>query len=123
MRLFAFHIILIHLGKGVTLSLFSFQLWLKSRIDWLFSLCIATGWGKEKIELKSVKLHLKIDLVLHPTCTDDGDGNKDFGLVSFLHINSKASFVEEVMIHSWGDKGVHAFSQDINQRVSIIARM
>ena len=48
MRLIAFHMALIPLGK-VWIQLFSLQLWANSRADWLFKLGMGTGLGEEKL--------------------------------------------------------------------------
>ena len=51
------YIALIPLGK-VKIQLFSLQLWVNSRADW-----VRQPVQKENSEFKAVKLHLKIDLV------------------------------------------------------------
>ena len=61
-RLIAFHIALMPLGK-VWIQLFSLQLWINSRADWVLQFGEATGLGEGKSEFKPVKLRLKIDLV------------------------------------------------------------
>ena len=57
-RLFAFHMVLIHLGK-VCIQLFTFQLWVNSRTDWLFNFDMATSLRERKQNPNC----LRIDLV------------------------------------------------------------
>ena len=71
-RLIAFHIALIPLGK-VWIQLFSLQLWVNSRTDWVLQ-----PWGgnlsrrRKNSEFKPVKLRLKIDLVSYPARAGGG---------------------------------------------------
>ena len=65
-RLIAFHIALIPLGK-VWIQLFSLQLWVNSRTDWV----LQPWWGnysrrRNTLNSKTVKLCLRIDLVSYP---------------------------------------------------------
>ena len=61
-RLIAFHIAQILLGK-VWIQLFSLQLWVNSRADWV----LQPWWGNLSRRRKTVKLRLKTDLVSYPT--------------------------------------------------------
>ena len=66
MRLITFHIVLIHLKK-VWIQLFSLQLWINSKTDWIFEILVRQPvLEKENTEFKTVKFRLRIDLVSHP---------------------------------------------------------
>ena len=69
-RLTASHIAL---GK-VWLQLFSVELWMNRRVDWV----LQPWWGNQSRRKKPVKLHLKIDLVSHPTRAE--------GVDKYIHI-------------------------------------
>ena len=68
-RLISFHIALIRLGK-LWIQLFSLQLWVNSRADWV----LQPWWGKP------VKLRLKIDLVSYPARAE--------GLVNMVFVSN-----------------------------------
>ena len=62
----AFHIALIPLGK-VWIQLFSFQLWLNSRADWVLQPWLGNYSKRRKtVSSNLLKLRLKIDLVPYP---------------------------------------------------------
>ena len=63
-RPFVFHIALILWGK-ICIQLFSLQLCINSRSDWVNSIA-----NSQNFEFKSVKLCLKIDLVSHPASAE-----------------------------------------------------
>ena len=51
-RLLEFHILLIFLQK-VWIQLFSFQLWVNSRVDWALLFGMATGFGEGKLWIQA----------------------------------------------------------------------
>ena len=63
-KLLAFHMALILLRK-VGIQLFSFQLLVNSRVDWLFNLFMTTGQGEVKVNWNDLKYHFKTYLVSH----------------------------------------------------------
>ena len=61
MRLFWFHIALMPLGK-VWIQLFSLQLWVNSRADWIFNLDMTTSQEDRKLWFQTCKLLPKLTL-------------------------------------------------------------
>ena len=96
-KLIAFHIALIPLGK-VWIQLFSLQLWVNSRADWV----LQPWWslGERKLWIQTSKTPLKIDLVTYPArvnrinqhlCTGWMWDKVNFNQI-IISLNSKFSF-------------------------------
>ena len=103
-RLIAFHIALIPLGK-VWIQLFSLELWVNSRTDWVLQPWLDNK--SRKTEFKPVKLHLKkLDLVSYPARAE-GLGKYDYlffhGYCYTLFILHSSSYTRTIL-HSSGHK-------------------
>ena len=72
MKLMAFHIALI-LFRKVWIQLFSFQLYLDSRVDWVLLHCIGNqSWGRKSLNSNLSNSALKTDLISPPACRGVG---------------------------------------------------